>query len=391
MVPAVNCCRVAGAVRGVSSCTAIAASGADARDRLSPSAPSALKSARVALRKRFGQHLLKNPDVVANIVAAARLQPHETVFEIGPGTGNMTVHLLAAARLVYAAELDPRMAAAVRARVDGMGLSSKFRCVNADFLKVPLPPFDALVANIPYQISSPVLTRLFAHTPLPRIAVIMFQKEFAERMVARPGTASYCRLSVNTALLSSAVSLVMTIDRRQFRPPPKVDSAVIALVPRGPPAGLHFASWDNFLRTIFSGKNKTLRAVFQNKNIVARLLPLRVTPLPPIAATTISSSGVVVGGGGGGGEEDGGVRTAAGRIERVDLAAGRADLARVLTACGASDLRANGMPLALLRATYDALEAAGWRFAPPPAAGAASDVTLSDDHPAPVAAAEEQS
>jgi 18S rRNA (adenine1779-N6/adenine1780-N6)-dimethyltransferase len=79
-----------------------------------------MKSQRVALRKRFGQHLLRNADVVRNIVDAAHIQPHESVFEIGPGTGNMTVHMLERARVVYAVELDPRLYDVLRSRVDGL-------------------------------------------------------------------------------------------------------------------------------------------------------------------------------------------------------------------------------------------------------------------------------
>ena len=87
------------------------------RTRGQPTGNSALRSARVELRKRFGQHLLKNADVVRNIVARAALQPHETVFEIGPGTGNLTVHLLEAALCVYAVELDDRLFATLKSRV----------------------------------------------------------------------------------------------------------------------------------------------------------------------------------------------------------------------------------------------------------------------------------
>jgi 18S rRNA (adenine1779-N6/adenine1780-N6)-dimethyltransferase len=238
----------------------------------SSSTASALKTSRVLLRKRFGQHLLTNPDVVKGIVDLAKLTPTDRVFEIGPGTGNMTVHLLSSAGMVYAVELDPRMAATVRSRAEKEGSSEKFVCVNADFLQVPLPTFDALVANIPYQISSPVLTRIFAHRPLPRVAVIMFQEEFAERMVAKPGTSSYSRLSVNSALLCASAKIAIRVGRNQFRPPPKVDSAGVVFTPREPPAWLNFEQWDAFLKMIFSGKNKTLRAIFANKTNIKNLL-----------------------------------------------------------------------------------------------------------------------
>lgn len=103
----------------------------------------------------------------------------------------------------------------------------------------------------------------------------MFQYEFALRMVAKPSTSMYCRLSVNSQLLGN-VRLVMKIKKEQFRPPPKVDSAVIELVPKGWPSNLNFPHWDYFLRIAFSNKNKKLRTVFlYNKTVLVRLTLLR--------------------------------------------------------------------------------------------------------------------
>ena len=207
------------------------------RTPLARASSSALRSARVVMRKRLGQHLLTNPDVVANIVAHARIAPGERVFEIGPGTGNLTAHLLASpAAVVFAVELDERLFSLLQSRADALPGGSKLQCVRGDFLRVPLPTFDVLVANIPYQISSPVLRRLFAHAPLPRAAVIMFQAEFAERMVARPGGATYCRLSVNCQLLAS-VRLVQRVAASQFRPPPRsTPPSSSSSLEGGPPA-----------------------------------------------------------------------------------------------------------------------------------------------------------
>ena len=142
-----------------------------------------MRSARLIMRKRLGQHLLKNPDVVASIVAHAAIQPGERVFEIGPGTGNLTTHLLASpAARVFAVELDARMHSALLPRVAALGpaAAAKLSCARGDFLRLGLPPFDALVANIPYQISSPVLHRLFAHEPLPRRGGPLEPREAAE-------------------------------------------------------------------------------------------------------------------------------------------------------------------------------------------------------------------
>lgn len=135
------------------------------------------KSVLKSLRKQLGQHLLKHPDVVKKIVDSAAIAPTEFVLEIGPGTGNMTVHLLQQARAVLAVELDERMYEAVMTRVHALyvpdnvyrainlsnvlmhvrchrGLQQKFFCVRGDFLRMNLPPgIDVCVANIPYQAS----------------------------------------------------------------------------------------------------------------------------------------------------------------------------------------------------------------------------------------------
>lgn len=169
----------------------------------------------------------------------------------------------------------------VLARIKGLGCADRFQCVCGDFLAVPLPPFDVLCANIPYQISSPVLDRLLFHRPLPRRAIIMFQLEFAQRCVARPGTSTYCRLSVNCALLCASVRLVMRVNRDQFRPPPKVDSGVVEFVPRAPPHPWlrrpgELGQWDAFLRLAFASKNKTLRSLFGgSKPLLVTLTVLR--------------------------------------------------------------------------------------------------------------------
>jgi 18S rRNA (adenine1779-N6/adenine1780-N6)-dimethyltransferase len=344
-------------------------------------ATSGLRSQRLQMRKQLGQHLLVNPDVVANIVKHAEIAPGERVFEIGPGTGNLTAHLLASpAATVYAVELDARMHAVLAPRMAALpgGVGAKLRCAWGDFLRVPLPAFDVLVANIPYQISSPVLRRLFAHAPLPSRAVIMFQREFAERMVARPGGAQYCRLSVNTQLLAEA-KLVMRIAAAQFRPPPKVDSAVVLLRPRGWPPGLDFAEWDALLRACFNGKNKTLRSLLGSKTVLAALARQREgAPAEPARA----------------GEGDGVVATAAGAAARSEMAAARADVLAALAGAGAEKWRANAMPIEAFRTLYDALREKGFRFAPrgggaPAAADAAALFSDSEGEGAGAGAGEE--
>ncbi|KAI1715662.1 ribosomal RNA adenine dimethylase domain-containing protein [Ditylenchus destructor] len=132
------------------------------------------------------------------------------------------------------------------------------------------PDFDVCISNLPYQISSPFVFRLLEHKPLPRYAVLMFQKEFADRLLAKPGSKLYSRLSVCVQLLAK-VEHLMTVKRKEFRPPPKVDSSVIRIQPRNPPPLINYTEWDGLLRMAFSRKNKTLSSIFKQKNVMDTL------------------------------------------------------------------------------------------------------------------------
>eukprot|EP00448_Togula_jolla_P012491 CAMPEP_0170606784 /NCGR_PEP_ID=MMETSP0224-20130122/20703_1 /TAXON_ID=285029 /ORGANISM="Togula jolla, Strain CCCM 725" /LENGTH=331 /DNA_ID=CAMNT_0010931901 /DNA_START=108 /DNA_END=1103 /DNA_ORIENTATION=+ len=214
----------------------------------------------IPTNKKHGQHLLKNPGIVDKIVAAADIKPSDTVFEIGPGTGNLTMRLLEVAKRVVAYEIDGRMAAEVRKRAQNAGRNS-LEVQEGDVLRTKWPTFDVCAANLPYQISSPFVFRLLAHRPVFRCAVLMFQKEFAERLVAKVGEKSYGRLAVNTSLFVK-VSCVCKVSRGSFNPPPEVDSMVVRMVPRDPPIEVNFREWDGLMRICFGRKNKTLRSSF---------------------------------------------------------------------------------------------------------------------------------
>lgn len=142
--------------------------------------------------------------------------------------------------------------------------------IQGDVLKCDLPYFDICVANIPYQISSPLTFKLLAHRPLFRCAVIMFQREFAMRLVAQPGDTLYCRLSVNTQLLAR-VSHLLKVGKNNFRPPPKVDSSVVRIEPRKPLPPVSFKEWDGLVRICFNRKNKTLGSIFRQKSVLSIL------------------------------------------------------------------------------------------------------------------------
>ena len=141
-------------------------------------------------------------------------------------------------------------------------MQSKLQIIVGDVIKTEnLPFFDVCVANVPYQISSPLVFKLLLHRPFFRCAVLMFQREFAQRLVAQAGDKLYCRLSINTQLLAR-VDHIMKVGRNNFRPPPKVESSVVRIEPRQPPPPINFKEWDGLTRVCFVRKNKTLGAVF---------------------------------------------------------------------------------------------------------------------------------
>jgi len=218
------------------------------------------------MQKSKGQHLLKNPMILSEIINKSGIKSTDTILEIGPGTGNLTMLLLDAAKKVIAIELDPRMVAQLIKRVGVIPYQNKLQLIQGDVLKQKLPFFDLCVANIPYQISSPIVFKLLSHRPLFRAAVLLIQREFAMRLIAKPGTEFYCRLSVNVQLLSK-VEHIMKVSKKNFVPPPKVESSVVRIEPIHPLPKINFIEWDGMLRICFSRKNKTLGALFKQKKI----------------------------------------------------------------------------------------------------------------------------
>ncbi|CZR60468.1 probable rRNA (adenine-N6,N6-)-dimethyltransferase [Phialocephala subalpina] len=208
-----------------------------------------------------GQHILKNPGVAEAIVQKANLKPSDVVLEVGPGTGNLTIRILEKAKKVIAVELDPRMAAEVTKRVQGKPEQKRLEVLLGDVIKTELPPFDVCISNTPYQISSPLVFKLLALPNPPRTSILMFQREFALRLTARPGDALYCRLSVN-AQFWAKITHIMKVGKNNFKPPPQVESSVVRIEPKmgTERPGVSWDEWDGMLRICFVRKNRTMRA-----------------------------------------------------------------------------------------------------------------------------------
>ncbi len=221
-------------------------------------------------RKRFGQHWLIDPKVLDQILVEADLQPQDRVLEVGPGRGALTERLLnSPAAAVHAIELD-------RDLVDGLYKrflfeKSRFTLQQGDVLSVSLIPPDGLastkvVANIPYNITGPLLERLLGRLGKPgeisfRRLVLLLQKEVAERILAKPGQSHFSALSVRLQLMANCRKVCL-VPPRCFQPPPKVTSEVISIEPFPsdkqiePVLATHL---DGLLRRAFMGRRKMLR------------------------------------------------------------------------------------------------------------------------------------
>ena len=189
----------------------------------------------VRAAKGLGQHFLVDERVAHRHVEYAGIAADDVVLEIGPGLGVLTRPLLRKAARVVAVEKDRRLARGLR------DLGGNLEILEGDAVKVPLPAFDRVVSNLPYRISSPITFRLL-DLPFDR-AVLMYQEEFARRLVARQGDEDYSRLSVK-AYVRARAELVERVPRSAFWPQPRVDSAIVLLEPR--PALFSVEDWATF-------------------------------------------------------------------------------------------------------------------------------------------------
>jgi 16S rRNA (adenine1518-N6/adenine1519-N6)-dimethyltransferase len=237
-------------------------------------------------KKQFGQHWLRNEQVLDRIIQAAKLTSTDRVLEIGPGTGILTRRLIAAASAVVAVEIDRDLCALL---VKKMGNIDNFLLLQNDFLNLDVedtlkdfPSFqntNKVVANIPYNITGPILEKLLgnilhpADRPFESI-VLLVQKEVAERLYAKPSTKAFGALSIRVQYLAHC-ELVCPVLARDFSPPPKVDSAVVRLTPRK----LDLAATspkllDNLVRLGFGTRRKMLRNNLQSAIDREELIPL---------------------------------------------------------------------------------------------------------------------
>lgn len=210
-------------------------------------------------KKRFGQHFLTDRHYLRRIVESIDPQPGDAMAEIGPGTGLLTAELAATLAHLHVVEIDRELAQSLRERFDPAKVSvHEADALEFDFAALPRPL--RVVGNLPYNVSTPILFRIDAIASRIRDCTFLLQKEVVDRMVAAPGTADYGRLSV---MLQYRFEMhpMLRVPPGAFTPPPKVDSAVVRMVPLG--ADRPVARDEPFFAKVvaagFSQRRKTLR------------------------------------------------------------------------------------------------------------------------------------
>ena len=217
----------------------------------------------LAARHSLGQHFLLDTNLIARIVRSAGELRGRHVIEVGPGPGGLTRGLLGAGvAQVVAIEVDPRAAAATRELIPDAG--GRLTVVEADALKLDLAALVApprqIVANLPYNVATPLLIGWLRQAGRFEQMTLMFQQEVAERICAAPGTGTYGRLSVLAQWLCEA-EIALHIPPPAFVPPPKVWSAVVRLRPRaGQPAPTLVQAMERLTRAAFGQRRKMLRS-----------------------------------------------------------------------------------------------------------------------------------
>ena len=218
--------------------------------------------------KQRGQNFVIDGNTVRRIVRVADLDPSDVVLEVGPGLGSLTLALLGSVRRVVAVEIDPVLAAALPGTIAtyAPGYVDRFEMIEGDALRItslPDPQPTALVANLPYNVSVPVLLHLMEQLPSLRKGLVMVQAEVADRLAAGPGSRTYGVPSVKAAWYAS-VRRAGTVGRTVFWPAPNVDSGLVAWTHRDPPnVSVSRAEVFAVIDAAFATRRKTLRSTLK--------------------------------------------------------------------------------------------------------------------------------
>ncbi len=258
----------------------------------------------MAARKSLGQHFLLDPDLLARIVRAAGSLAGMQVIEVGPGPGGLTRALLASeAVAVTAIEIDPRAVAAMRDLQDRH--PTRLSVIEADAATLDLATLvgapRAIIANLPYNVGTALLVDWLSRASAFQVMLLMFQAEVAARIVAQPGDGAYGRLAV-LAQLTVQADMVMGVPARAFAPPPKVDSALVRLIPHPQqPEQRELGVVGQLTAAAFGQRRKMLRASLRGIDAVSLLEAVAIDPqrraetVPPHAYLAMARHAIAMG------------------------------------------------------------------------------------------------
>ncbi|MBI5046304.1 ribosomal RNA small subunit methyltransferase A [Candidatus Micrarchaeota archaeon] len=242
------------------------------------------QTASIQKKKHLGQNFLEDRNILELEVKLADISG-KNVLEIGPGDGRLTRVLLAQKpKKLTIVEKDPRFVEILKEKFGRKEYEDSIQIIETDFLELDLSKleFDVVIGNIPYYISSPIIFKLanykFEH------AVLMVQREFAQKMIQKPGSKSYGRLSV-TSQLAFDVKIERIVSRQVFKPTPRVDSALIILKP----TGRKLTEFDeNIIRYLFQHKNKTVRNALLDSKEFDKTILEKIGPFAERRARTLT-------------------------------------------------------------------------------------------------------
>ena len=226
------------------------------------SARELMNSAGVVPKRSKGQNFLIDDRVADRIVGYAGITDSDRVLEVGPGFGILTEKLVSMGDRLTCIELDVKLAEHIRSTY-----GDRLDLVEGDAVKVPFPEFDVFVSNLPYSVSTPIIFKLLRQ-PF-RTAVVMVQKEFADRMVADVGSPDYSRLTVNLFYRADC-EVMEPVPASRFDPRPKVDSAVVKITPR--PAPFEVLDEDTFFKVTeacFNHRRKKIGTSLKSTGLVS--------------------------------------------------------------------------------------------------------------------------
>jgi len=217
-----------------------------------------LRAYGISPKKRLGQNFVVDAGLLDRMVSYAQIRGSETVLEIGAGLGFLTRLLADRCRKVIAVELDPKLTRILR---DHLSAFENITILQGDILKLPVPPFNKAVSSPPYSISSHIVCWLIERNF--ECDVLIFQKEFADRLVAQPDSEDYGSLTVFTYYRTD-VDLLEPVPRNAFWPQPSVDSVIVRLKPKKPPFQLKDESvFFELVRALFTQRNRKVRSAIK--------------------------------------------------------------------------------------------------------------------------------